>query len=214
MSAIAKKPVDALAKPRVAPARDRLLDAAAELAVHRGAGELTLDAVAEAAGVSKGGLLYHFPTKDALLTAMVARMVARFEAEHAEALAREPEGVPGRWTRAFVESFFSVPPEEMAERHRTCGALLATVASNPRLLDPVRQAYKNWRQETQRDGLAPEQTLLALAAVDALIFWQLYDMWQPPAEEVAAMHRLLREICSKPFVSRNGASAKAAHSPH
>ena len=174
----------------------------------RGAGDLTLDAVAEAAGVSKGGLLYHFPSKDALLTAMIARMVARFDTEHAAALAREPVGSPGRWTRAMLESFFNVPAREMAERHRLCGALLVAVAANSRLLDPVREFYRTWRREIQKDGLPPERALLALAAVDGVMFWLLFETWAPPVEEIAAMHRLLREICAAP-AGRNGASPSA-----
>ena len=49
--------------------REKILDAAAELVAEIGAGRLTLEAVAEKAGLSKGGLLYNFPTKDALLQA-------------------------------------------------------------------------------------------------------------------------------------------------
>ncbi|MBQ0819063.1 helix-turn-helix transcriptional regulator, partial [Microvirga sp. HBU67558] len=51
--------------------RERILDAAAELVSEIGSGRLTLDTVAERAGLSKGGLLYNFPTKDALLQGMV-----------------------------------------------------------------------------------------------------------------------------------------------
>jgi AcrR family transcriptional regulator len=36
---------------------------------------LTLDVVAQAAGVSKGGLLYHFPSKESLLGALAQRYV-------------------------------------------------------------------------------------------------------------------------------------------
>ncbi len=212
MPVVAKKLADAPPKPRAAPARDRLLDAAAALAVRRGAKDLTLDAVAEAAGVSKGGLLYHFPSKDALLTAMIEQMVSRFAVEHAEALAREPAGEPGRWTRALLTSFFRLPPREMAERHRQCGALLAAVAENPRLLDPVRVFYRAWRQEVEHDGLPPEKALLALAAVDGVMFWLLFEMWTPPTDELAAMHRLLREVCSVPDAGGGATSAKAAHS--
>ena len=48
-------------------ARDKILAAAEELARVAGPGNLSLDAVAARAGVSKGGLLYHFPTKAKLL---------------------------------------------------------------------------------------------------------------------------------------------------
>ena len=56
-----------------ATSRDRILDAAERLVVQTGASHLTLDGVAQSAGVSKGGLLYHFPTKEALLEGMIER---------------------------------------------------------------------------------------------------------------------------------------------
>ena len=49
----------------VSPARDRILEAAERVVAEVGAARLTLDVVAQAAGVSKGGLLYHFPSKRA-----------------------------------------------------------------------------------------------------------------------------------------------------
>ena len=73
---------------------DTLLDAA-EIVVRRdGSGRLTLDAVAAEADVSKGGLLYHFPSKEALLTAMVERMVTSFDEalDQAQAVDTSPPG--------------------------------------------------------------------------------------------------------------------------
>ncbi|MFL1379120.1 TetR/AcrR family transcriptional regulator, partial [Nocardiopsis protaetiae] len=40
--------------------RDRILDALQEILVQEGYSSVTLEAVARAASVSKGGLLYHF----------------------------------------------------------------------------------------------------------------------------------------------------------
>lgn len=51
--------------------RQQLLAVAARLAAERGVGAVTLDAVAAASGVSKGGLLHHFPTKASLLEGML-----------------------------------------------------------------------------------------------------------------------------------------------
>ncbi|MGO1278571.1 MAG: TetR/AcrR family transcriptional regulator, partial [Cellulosimicrobium funkei] len=47
-------------------ARAKVLRAFASLLVEQGERAATLEAVAERAGVSKGGLLYHFGSKDAL----------------------------------------------------------------------------------------------------------------------------------------------------
>ena len=51
--------------------RVKLLQAAAKVVAQHGAGSLTLEHVALMAQVSKGGLLYHFPNKYALLDALI-----------------------------------------------------------------------------------------------------------------------------------------------
>ncbi|GGN88430.1 TetR family transcriptional regulator [Nocardia rhizosphaerihabitans] len=61
--------------------RDRILDALETLLLERGAAQMTLDNVAAAAGVSKGGLLYHFKSKDALLVGLVHRLGERARAQ-------------------------------------------------------------------------------------------------------------------------------------
>ncbi|MEV6656744.1 TetR/AcrR family transcriptional regulator [Nocardia fluminea] len=65
--------------------RDRILDALETLLLERGAAQMTLDNVAAAAGVSKGGLLYHFKSKDALLIGLVQRLGDRARAQLEEA---------------------------------------------------------------------------------------------------------------------------------
>ncbi|KAA1424902.1 TetR/AcrR family transcriptional regulator [Mumia zhuanghuii] len=57
-----------------ASTRDRILDAFEMLLVEGGSRIATLDAVAARAEVSKGGLLYHFPSKDAMVDAMLDRL--------------------------------------------------------------------------------------------------------------------------------------------
>ena len=53
--------------------QDTLLDAAETVVARQGFANLTLDAVAAEAGISKGGLLHHFPSKDRLVEGLVAR---------------------------------------------------------------------------------------------------------------------------------------------
>ena len=59
--------------------KDIILDAAEAIVCESGAAHMTLDAVAERAKVSKGGLIYNFPTKEALLQAMIGRLIDGFE---------------------------------------------------------------------------------------------------------------------------------------
>lgn len=50
--------------------RQQLLDVTAQVLADKGTAHLTLDLVAREAGVTKGGLLHHFPNKNALLEAL------------------------------------------------------------------------------------------------------------------------------------------------
>lgn len=62
-----------------AATKRRILDAAEQVVLRDGVGHLTLEAAASEAGLSKGGVLYHFPTRDALVAAMVARIIEQFD---------------------------------------------------------------------------------------------------------------------------------------
>lgn len=72
-------------------ARESVLDAFESLLVEQGERAATMDATAKAAGVSKGGLLYHFGTKEALEAALVVRLSELVDADVA-AMAAAPEG--------------------------------------------------------------------------------------------------------------------------
>lgn len=58
-------------------AKEKLMDAFEDILIERGENAATLDAVAKQAGVSKGGLLYHFPSKAALVDGLADRLEAR-----------------------------------------------------------------------------------------------------------------------------------------
>ncbi|AVH25068.1 TetR/AcrR family transcriptional regulator [Nocardia cyriacigeorgica] len=67
--------------------RDRILDALETLLLDKGMSQVTLENVAAAAGVSKGGLLYHFKSKDALLAGLVRRLTERARTQLADSVA-------------------------------------------------------------------------------------------------------------------------------
>ncbi|RFA16591.1 TetR family transcriptional regulator [Subtercola boreus] len=72
------------APPASAPApsaRDRVLDAFESILISQGERAATLEATAAEAGVSKGGLLYHFGSKDALVEGLLARLVELVEVD-------------------------------------------------------------------------------------------------------------------------------------
>jgi len=82
--------------------REAILREATELAVTRGIQSLTLQAVADRAGVTKSGLMHHHADKAALLSALRDRAIEHFGAALERCLDADPQA-PGRFTRAYVK---------------------------------------------------------------------------------------------------------------
>ena len=59
--------------------KDAALQAALTIIARDGAGKLTLDAIARESGISKGGLMHQFHTKEAVVTALLERQTAQLE---------------------------------------------------------------------------------------------------------------------------------------
>ncbi len=165
---------------------DRLLDAAADLLAETGASGLTLEAVAERAGVSKGGLQYSFPSKRALVQAMLDRMADRLDAAVAAALGREPEG-PGRLARAYVRGSLGHAPAPRPAR----AALLAAAALDPRMLEGRRDAYREMHGRLVADGLAAPRAAVVMLATDGFLLLDLLGLLPfAPAERDAIADEL------------------------
>lgn len=171
--------------------REKILDAAAELVSEIGAGRLTLDAVAERAGLSKGGLLYNFPTKDALLQGMIQRMIDEVAAER-EALRGQMTPGPNLEARLCVAALLKMCCGPMRE---TASGMLAATAENPRLLDPLRVVIKQNLETFKRSSDDLDAVLLGWLAVEGLSSFEMHGISPFSAEDrarvVAAIERLL-----------------------
>lgn len=145
------------------PARIRraLLDAAARLVGQHGIAELTLQPVAEAAGVTKGGLLHHFPTKQALVDVLFADLIAQWDAEIDARMVADPTPW-GRFTRAYVEAVFAGQAHELLS---PWAALSMSLLTEPGL----RQRWASWlehRLEQHGDTDADPTLEVARLAAD------------------------------------------------
>jgi AcrR family transcriptional regulator len=122
-------------------ARDRILDAFEELLAEQSERAATLDAVAARAGVSKGGLLYHFASKDALVDGVLERFSADL-AEDIEHMRAAPDGPVAYFLRT------SIPSDNRLERVIVAIARLAQ-ASDARARDALADAQRQWLSELE-----------------------------------------------------------------
>jgi len=145
--------------------RDRLLDAAGTVVMRDGAQALTLDAVAEEAEVSKGGLLYHFKSKRDLVEGLIERWMAEFQKEMDEA---DP---------AFVRGYVKASGPAGNEL-----GMLAALIGDPSLLVAVRKQYGIWQDRVEREGRDPVDATVARLAADGLWLAELLGMGPPTGE--------------------------------
>jgi AcrR family transcriptional regulator len=145
-------------------ARAKILTAACEVVRRDGTGSMTLEAVADEAGVSKGGLLYHFPSKDALQRAMVDRLVQDYaEAERAHEQS-DPDPI-GRSARSYVRA-----GTDTLRNADVWLALVAALGEGPTLLEPWREYCAGWARDDREEGVDPVAAAIARLAADGLWF--------------------------------------------
>ena len=121
-------------KKQPALVRQQLLDIAAEVVSEGGLHGLTLDAVAGRAGVSKGGLLHHFPSKQALLEGVCDALLEQTEAALWEIMEKDPHRT-GRFSRAYLEllTVYSDGEEAWIVRLATDGLWLSDLITGQEL---------------------------------------------------------------------------------
>jgi AcrR family transcriptional regulator len=151
--------------------KQRLLGAAAAVVRRDGAQALTLDAVAAEAGVSKGGLLYHFASKRELLDAMLDGWLEEFGTEIAAA--EEGRGFAHGYVKASDMSGWAA-----ADRATEFG-LLAAMVDQPGTLERVRERYAAWQEQLAAEAADPVDATVARLAADGLWLNDLLGLAPP-----------------------------------
>jgi AcrR family transcriptional regulator len=154
-----------------------LLRAAAQVILDKGVEALTLDAVAHQAGVSKGGLLYHFPSKNALVVGLGEQLIQDFEAAlQAEFDQDDAPGTPGQWVRAYIRSTLRMSKQSLALIARLTSLI---VEMPPELLKFAEAYEQRCRQRLETDGLDPTQATIIQLAIDGLWFSEVFQLGAP-----------------------------------
>ncbi|MFN6955121.1 MAG: TetR/AcrR family transcriptional regulator [Acetobacteraceae bacterium] len=173
--------------------RHRILDAAERLIQAEGVPGLTIARAAAEAGVSKGGLLHHFGSKEALLAALMERLAGFVQDSFEATLAATPAGT-GRVARACLRWQFEDEACADERSDRAAAVLLAAHHHDPRLLDPVRRVLDGFRRRLDEDGLPPGHGSVVWAACDGLFMARLFGLYTLSAAERAAMHAALLRL--------------------
>ncbi|NYH80152.1 AcrR family transcriptional regulator [Actinopolyspora biskrensis] len=162
--------------------RDRLLRVAGEVIHRGGVRALTLESVARAAGVSKGGLLYHFPSKHALVEAMAEARVAEIRSamERHREQNRDHGPVAG-----YIASLDAAPDTHLDT------ALMAAAFEYPEAVAPFRRAFAEFQRVSRESNADPTLGTLLRLACDGLWLAELVGLdVLEPSERAAVLTRM------------------------
>lgn len=189
--------------PPLASTHDRICEAAIRIAGREGIMSMTLDNVAKEAGVSKGGLMYHFRSKDELVKAMLRHFGDQCEQAIMRRLAHDPEPRM-RWARTMIDALMPLPndarslatpanaasspspaestasddglPYSAEVMDRLMLTTLAMALNRPQAFEPMRAMGLRLRERLLSDPHDGMEQLLVWLVVDGLFLWRFLGM--------------------------------------
>jgi AcrR family transcriptional regulator len=169
--------------------KERILVAAAKLVATLGPSALTIERTAQAADLSKGAVLYHFASKDALVGAMINSSLTQFD-ETTERFVQGDALPAGRYTRAYAKVLFH-PSNNTSE---FAAGLLAAVTTNLSLLEPAVSRHAQIQRRHEADGISETLATLLRLASDGLYFTRAFGLASPTDAQAAKVLKLINEL--------------------
>jgi len=163
-----------------------ILLAAARVIADKGIFNLTLETVAKEAGISKGGLLYHYDSKEKMIEDMVVYLTESYLCKIDETVS-EDKTQRGKWSRAFLD----VTLNKANTKKIMNNSLLAAMAVNPKLMKPVQDAYGYWQDHLEHDGIDPVTAMIARLVADGIWLSQLLNINQLDQDMLDQVHKRL-----------------------
>ena len=148
--------------------RERVLAAAVDIVAREGSSHLTMDAVAAESGLSKGGVLYHFPSKEQLLSAMLDHALNGYEERWQTNQATKDDSALEAWIRAEQEETPAV--RSLAQ------ALLANAAEASALLDPARALTAQVQNRIRKESSDADMALLLMYSAEGMRLADMFNL--------------------------------------
>lgn len=161
--------------------QEQILAAAEQVVARDGAARLTLEAVAEQAGISKASVLYDYKSKQALIAAVVERAV-RNDNAHNDAIIDGLGDVPSATIRGRIAAAAQPLPEAF---RGTALNLCAALAQDRALRATVQDNQSAVIAKVAADAAHPRGALLAYMALEGLKLLEAMDLHHLPAPQRA-----------------------------
>jgi AcrR family transcriptional regulator len=171
--------------------RDRILAAARQIVEREGAGALTYEGLVQESGITRGGITYHFPTKEALLRGLLDDDFRQWD--DAEAAHTPTDCDPD--TAKLLGFIRTLTAQDESHRRFLCG-MLSAATLDPSLMDPCRHELRDRlgrRQWSERDL----RLHLVHLAAEGLMWQELFQMYSMPGPARARLVALMEELARR-----------------
>lgn len=157
--------------------RDKVLDAAESIIASAGVAALTIDAVAKAMGITKGGVQYCFGSKDAMIDALFVRWEQAYQTVFDSIAGEHPD--PVTIIRAHMEA--TRHPDEVSSAK--AASLMAGLARTPEHLAGTRDWYRKRIEQLDLRTPAGRQARLAFLATEGAFILRFFGFMPVEPQE-------------------------------
>ena len=160
------------------PVKEKILFEANKVIAKKGLNSFTLEEVAKEAGISKGGLLYHFPSKDKLIQGLIQFYMEQFENKIDKK----------RWLKSLVKEHFNCDSEIPLHYRITCCCghesriVRASEENNKKLLERI------------NDSKDPVMGMIIYLACYGMAFFKLFCMNEFSREDIQKISDKLMDL--------------------
>lgn len=158
--------------------REIILEATEKVVLQKGIGPTTIEEVASRAAVSKGGVLHHFPSKNALIVGLAKRLIDRFEVTLENYLAQDPVH-PGAFTRAYLRAEMAFHAEE----NDMCLMFAADYRNVPEAMNLFREHCIQCQGRVESDGLPPAVASVVRFAAEGMSVAAMFGFAGPSNQD-------------------------------
>lgn len=162
--------------------RDNLLGVVATIVANGGVGALTIDGVAKAAGISKGGVQSTFGTKDDMIKALFDRCQQEVDARLAPVAERADTGE--NWVLAYLELLSQVDGATGV----IMAGVFAAMAKTPAYREDLHRRYAGRLREMEATGGNDRNMRLVFLAAHGAFFLRYFGFMNIPPEQIGRAH--------------------------
>lgn len=169
--------------------RNHILETAKQFIVENDISSLTLDAVSKKAGISKGGLLYHFPNKQKLIMGLGEHIFEEFERDFYKLGESDPVQT-GKWARALIKT----TEADLTQKAELNVGVLAASILDSEASKKMSATYNAILEKLQDDGLDPVVVDIIRLSLDGLYYSQTLNVAPLKTDRIKAVIQELMKM--------------------